>query len=214
MKRNLKSTNGIFVSLDGPNGVGKSTLIDAVKSLLVHNGLSVHLTKEVSATPLGKFIQETHKVYRGKTLAYLLAADRQNHIESDIFPALQTHDVVLTDRYVGSSLVYQRLDAVELSFLWEINKDFLKPDLSIVVLASQDVIGQRMALRTSLDRFEQTFSCAQEIHLFVEAASFMKKMERRVFQFDNGKLSVEDGAKVLTDQILLVRQTLLQSEAR
>jgi len=205
MSHNPTTKRGLFVSVDGPNGAGKSSLVTVLKECLIKNGLKVHLTKEVTATPLGGFIRETHKQYHGKTLAYLLAADRQNHLEADVLPALENHDIVITDRYVGSSLVYQRMDGVELSFLWNLNKEFLKPGLSIIVFASPAVIRNRLAERSSLDRFESNFSREDEVNLFMEAATFMEEHGLRVSRFKNETLSVEEGAKHLADQVLLVK---------
>jgi dTMP kinase len=198
---------GLFVSVDGPNGVGKSTLIEAIAHNITQNGFHVHLTKEVTKTTLGKFIKDFHKEYRGKTLALLLAADRQNHIEQDILPALKSHDIVITDRYLDSSLVFQRLDGVELSFLWKINSEFLKPNLSIVVTASTDVVASRMASRTSFDRFEESFGREEEVRLFKEAATFMEENGFNVRRFDNGNVSVVNAAEELSDEILpLIRK--------
>jgi dTMP kinase len=198
---------GLFVSVDGPNGVGKSTLIEAIAQNITRKGFRVHLTKEVTITTLGKFIKEVHKEYRGKTLALLLAADRQNHIDQDILPALQSHDLVITDRYVDSSLVFQRLDGVELSFLWKINSEFLKPNLSIVITASAGVIASRMASRQYLDRFEESFGREEEVRLFKEAASFMEENGFNVRRFDNGNVSVTNAAEELSDEILhLIRR--------
>jgi dTMP kinase len=198
---------GLFVSVDGPNGVGKSTLIEAIALIITGKGFRLHLTKEVTNTTIGKFIKDVHKKYRGKTLALLLAADRQNHLEQDILPALQNHDIVITDRYVDSSLVFQRLDGVELSFLLKINSDFLKPNLSIVVTASAGVIASRMATRKSFDRFEQSFGCEEEVRLFKEAASLMEENGFNVRRFDNGNVSVANAAEELSDEILhLIRK--------
>jgi dTMP kinase len=198
----MSNAAGIFVSVDGPNGVGKSTLIEAIGQKIARVGFRVHLTKEVTGTRIGKFIREFHKEYQGKTLAFLLAADRQNHIEHDILPALQSHDIVITDRYVDSSLVFQRLDGVELAFLWKINSEFLKPDLSIIVTASPDVVASRMASRTSFDRFEESFGREEEIRLFKEAATFMKKNGFNVRRFDNGKVSIASAVEELSGEIL------------
>jgi dTMP kinase len=210
LKNHLKNVStkysGLFISVDGPNGVGKSTLIDAIKRHLIRKNLRVHLTKEVTPTPIGKFVRDYHKTYHGKTLAFLLAADRQNHIENDILPALRNHDVVITDRYVDSSLVFQRLDGVELSFLWKINADFLKPDLSILVVAPAEVITSRMASRNTFDRFEGSFSRADEIRLFKKAAAFLQKKGFNVRKFDNGgDLNIEVAAGELSDEIIHLR---------
>ncbi len=192
---------GIFVSLDGPNGVGKSTLIEAIGENLRRRGCLVHLTKEVTGTSLGSFIRSFHKEYRGKTLALLLAADRQNHIESDIVPALKTHDIVITDRYVDSSLAFQRLDGVDLPFLWKLNEEFLKPKMSIAVTAPVDLILSRMAGRTTRDRFEESFGCEQEIQCFAEAGSFLESHGFNVRRFNNANVSVMDAAAGLSNEI-------------
>ena len=149
--------------MDGPNGVGKSSLIAAIHRHLVGKGYRVYLTKEITNSALGKFIRDHHREYYGKTLAFLIAADRQHHIEQEIMPALESHDIVITDRYVDSSLVFQRLDGVSLNFLWKINGDFLKPDLSIILMATASVISSRMALRKTFDRFEQSFGSKRGI---------------------------------------------------
>jgi len=186
--------------------VGKSTLIGAIKRNLARRNLRVHLTKEVTSTSLGNFIREHHTIYHGKTLAFLLAADRQNHIEFDVLPALQNHDVVITDRYVDSSLAFQRLDGVPLSFLWKINANFLKPDLSILVVASADVIASRMAARISLDRFEKSFSREQEIRFFKEGAVFLQKKGFNVQRFNNGSnVSIQSAAEKLSSEIVRLR---------
>lgn len=190
------------MSVDGPNGVGKSTLIKAIRQNLTQQGHRVYLTKEVSNSSLGKFIRHKHRDYSGKTLAFLLAADRQNHLDRDILPALQKYDIVITDRYVDSSLVFQRLDGVPMPFVWKLNEDFLKPNLSVVVLAAAGIIVSRMARRTSLDRFEQEFGRIDEIRLFKAAALFMEKNGFNVLRYDNGKNSVEIGAKILADKIV------------
>jgi dTMP kinase len=198
----MRKGSGRFISIDGPNGVGKSTLIKALEQSLTQQGLRVHLTKELTDTALGRFIRQHHKRYQAKTLAFFLAADRQNHIEKDILPALHDHDIVLSDRYVASSLVYQRLDGVSLPFLWSINKNFLKPDLSLIVLASPEIIAKRMRRRTALDRFEEAFTRSQEVSFYKEAASFLKQKGLNVQRFDNGRIGVKFGTQKLTREII------------
>ena len=203
--------SGLFVAVDGPNGVGKSTLIEAIAQNLSQKGLSVHLTKEVTDTTLGEFVRSVHREYRGKTLTLLLAADRQNHIEQDIVPALRTHDVTITDRYVQSSLVFQRLDGVELSYIWRTNAEFLKPHLSVSVTASAEVIARRLAGRKSFDRFEESFRRDQEIRLFKEAASFLKKKGFNVRRFTNENVGVAEAAEELSNELLCVRQKRIRT---
>jgi dTMP kinase len=186
--------------------VGKSTLIRAVQKQLVQKGLKVHLTKEVTSTPIGEFIHKHHVEYNGETLALLLAADRRNHIDSDILPALERHDVVITDRYISSSLVFQKLDGVGLPFLWKINGEFIKPHLSIIILASENIINSRMATRSKFDRFEKSFTRAEEIQLFAEAASSMKRRGFKTYIFVNEGVDIKFAANKLSDEILRVKR--------
>lgn len=197
---------GIFVTVDGPNGVGKSTLIERTLQNLKNEGLKVHATKEVTSTTLGKFIRDSHQTYRGKTLALLLAADRQNHVEQEIEPALSVNDVVICDRYVASSLVFQVLDGVDLSFLWQLNGGFPRPDLSVIVVASPSTIETRLASRKSFDRFEQSFSREAEVRLFREAALSMEDRGYPVCILENEKVSIEELAGTMTAEILRLRR--------
>ena len=190
------------MTVDGPNGVGKSTLIENTVQKLKQNGLRVHSTKEVTDTTLGQFIRNSHQTYRGKTLALLLAADRQNHVEQDIEPALNVNDVVICDRYVAASLVFQRLDGVELPFLWQLNQSFLKPRLSVIVVASPRTIDGRLASRKSFDRFERSFSREAEIHLFKEAALFLEERGYPVRILENETASIAELVESLMIQIL------------
>lgn len=192
---------GIFVSVDGPNGVGKTTLIEAVVRILMAEGFSVCLTKEVTDSSLGKFIRDKHREYHGESLALLLAADRSNHVENVIIPALMSHDFVITDRYIDSSLVFQRLDGVALEFLWMLNARFLKPDLSISITASSKTVASRLLSRKSFDRFEETFSRDQEILLFKEAADFLRTKGFNVCVFANDEISLQDAANFLSREI-------------
>lgn len=198
--------SGTFVAIDGPNGVGKSTLIKAIAECTAKKGFHVHLTKEVTDSSLGRFIREEHKQYHGKTLAFLVAADRQNHIERDILPFLKKCDFVISDRYVPSSLVFQELDGVSQSFIWKINAEFLKPDFTIVVTASAETIADRLASRSSFDRFETSFRREQEVHFFDKAASFLKKKGYKIRAFKNEKITVAEAAERLSEAIIQVRE--------
>jgi dTMP kinase len=198
--------SGTFVAIDGPNGVGKSTLLAMVADRLRRRGFSIHVTKEVTDTSIGRFIHQVHSEYRGKTLALLVAADRQNHIERDILPALETHDFVITDRYVASSLVFQRLDGVKQSYVWKLNADFARPNLTIIVTASDKTISERLSRRRSQDRFEQTFRRQQEIQLFARAASFLKRKGFRVTTFKNENISISQAADQLVAEICRLKR--------
>lgn len=110
---------GFFVAIEGPSGIGKSTLTGLLADRLTAHGCSVTATKEPTASPLGSLARFGTDDYHGLTLACRVAADRYQHLEHEIRPALQAGRLVICDRYLASSLVLQRLDGVPLDFVWQ-----------------------------------------------------------------------------------------------
>lgn len=70
---------GIFVSFEGPNGIDKSSLLNGVANQLAQLGIDILRTKEPTLSPLGQFIRDAEENYQGRSLAYLVAADRCLH---------------------------------------------------------------------------------------------------------------------------------------
>ena len=81
--------DGYFIAVDGPNGVGKSTLIEAIKNKLEVLGYAVYITREPTDTKLGNFLREFAEKHSGISLACLVAADRYEHMTNEIIPALE-----------------------------------------------------------------------------------------------------------------------------
>jgi dTMP kinase len=79
---------GIFIAIEGPNGVGKSTSARLLAPRLAMRGHSVHLTAEPSRTRLGALIRQTEAELSGRALALAVAADRAAHVTDEIEPAL------------------------------------------------------------------------------------------------------------------------------
>src|SRR4051794_14202183 len=102
---------GLFVAFEGGEGVGKSTQIARAAAWLRARGHEVLETREPGGTPLGQELRrlvldpDGHVTPRAETLLY--AADRAHHVDTTIRPALEAGQVVLTDRYVDSTLAYQ-----------------------------------------------------------------------------------------------------------
>jgi dTMP kinase len=177
------TSNGVFVTLEGPKGCGKSTVLDEVVKQL-SKSMQVYATKEPTSSTLGQFIPEAESNYRGITLALLIAADRQHHLETEIFPNLAKGMVVITDRYIESSLVLQQLDGVERDFIWNLNKDFLTPNLTINLSASSETLIRRRDGRNKTTRLESS-PVALEIRLFHEAAIFLEQNGATVVTVEN-----------------------------
>lgn len=108
---------GLFIAFDGPNGVGKSTLIEYVQAALSESGMNVWVTKEPTDTQLGKFTRQIAETLGGEGLTCLVSADRYQHLINEIIPKLEEKRIVLTDRYILSSLILQRMDNVDVNFV-------------------------------------------------------------------------------------------------
>jgi dTMP kinase len=143
---------GTFVALEGGEGAGKSTQLVLLEAWLRSRGHDVVVTREPGATPAGARVREllldpaTSLSPRAEALLY--AADRAQHVAQVVRPALLRGAVVLTDRYVDSSLAYQGAgrdlarDEVERLSRWA--TEGLRPDL-VVLLDVDPVVGLRRA---------------------------------------------------------------------
>jgi dTMP kinase len=192
----------MFVTFEGPNGVGKSSLLNGVANRLIQMGFNVFPTKEPTSSPLGQFVRVAEEIYQGRTLACLVAADRYFHLESEILPALQAGKIVLSDRYVESSLVLQRFDGLDLEFIWSLNSQIYIPDLSVILTASVEILEQRLSQRSSFGRFERTKSRAEELNYYLEAAEFLSKRRFNILILDNGATPLDENIEKVIRKLL------------
>ncbi len=152
--------NGIFISFEGGEGSGKSTQTQLLKEYLESTGKEVLLTREPGGTPLGKRLREilldteTGNI-SPRAEALLYAADRANHVYSLIQPALNSGKVVITDRYLDSSVAYQGagriLQPSEVARISRWATENLAPTLTVVMDIPAELGISRLR---SLDRLE------------------------------------------------------------
>ncbi|MEG0361768.1 MAG: dTMP kinase [Longicatena sp.] len=166
---------GNFIAFDGANGVGKSTIINAVYKKLINSSTTdIIKTKEPTDTLLGEFILKNVKKFSNYQLACLVTADRYGHLNDVIIPELENNKIVLCDRYLLSSLILQGLDGVSDDFILNINKEIRLPDLYVVLYASDDKVRQRVTARGNLTEFEEKFSSKQEVDRTFESIDILK----------------------------------------
>src|SRR6478609_2836934 len=164
-------SQGIFIVFDGPNGVGKTTIISAVCNQLSILRLPHLRTAEPTTSALGVYIRKNQDKYSKEVLACLVAANRYEHIETVVQPGIMAGNIVVCDRYFPSTLVYQLMDGAELSFVDGLNQKILKPDLTIFLSAGIDILKARLKERDQLTRFERNQE--QEVELYVKAKSIL-----------------------------------------
>ena len=159
--------NGLFITFEGADGSGKSTQLKMAGEYLQSKGFNTISTRDPGGTPLGSKIREILLHHDGKVADYcelfLYLADRAQHIDEKIIPALEEGKTVLCDRYVDSTLAYQGyargLDKEEILKLNNIVARGLMPDLTFVFDVSTEVSAQRVG--STKDRLE---SEAKEFH--------------------------------------------------
>jgi dTMP kinase len=197
---------GLFVSVDGPSGAGKTTIVHHLAQLLVAAGENVHVTAEPSSGPIGRLAAELTETVTGHALACLYAADRYHHVETEIAPFLASGHVVISDRYVASGLVIQRLDGVDPLFLWQLNQAAKRPDLAAILDADPDVVAERLAERGPHNRFQRVEGNShREVAYYRQATQQLTDAGFEVLRVDCSSRTPEHSAAVIRDYLLTLR---------
>lgn len=191
---------GKFITLEGGEGVGKTTNLAFIQDYLQQRGVTVLLTREPGGTPLAESVRDLllSKSYQGMhpdAELMLVFAARAEHIHRKIIPALNAGQWVLSDRFTDASFAYQgsgrelgftRIEALE-SFVQE----GFQPDLTLLLDADVELGMSRVEQRSKKDRFES------------EQLAFFKRVRegylRRASAFPE-RISVVD-AMVSLDQV-------------
>ncbi|MEM0347541.1 MAG: dTMP kinase [Zestosphaera sp.] len=120
-----------FIVFEGLDGSGKTTVSLRIVEALAREGFKVLYTYEPYSEDFIKLINDYGKRLGGVMEAYLMAADRYNHVVSVITPALREGLIVVSDRYYYSSLAYQGAKGVDVEWIKTLNKFAPEPDLAI-----------------------------------------------------------------------------------
>ena len=158
-----ESLRGLFITLEGSDGCGKSTQIALLKDWLTQRGFEVVLTREPGGCPISERIREIilsldSKGMSAECEALLYAASRAEHVREVIAPALECGKIVISDRFLDSSVAYQAYGReLGVDFIRQINEMALRTcptDLTLLLQVNRAESRRRMSSGAPLDRLE------------------------------------------------------------
>jgi dTMP kinase len=164
MMRSPTRQKGKFITIEGVEGVGKSTNIQFIREFLEHRQIEFILTREPGGTDLAERIRELlleeHRETMDSTTELLLVfAARSQHLSTVIKPALERGCWILCDRFTDATYAYQgggrQLDADRIAVLESMVQGALRPDLTLILDLDPELGLQRASDRGELDRFEK-----------------------------------------------------------
>lgn len=155
---------GMFITFEGNDGSGKTTVSKEVYNLLLKEGYDVIYTREPGGIGISEEIRDIildpkNITMDAKTEALLYAASRRQHLVEKILPALQANQIVLCDRFVASSLAYQGYArGIGIQEVYELNLFAIEnhwPDATIFLQVPLEVGLKRVSKRGGLDRLDK-----------------------------------------------------------
>jgi len=194
---NILHKRGAFIVIEGLDCSGKTTQAKLLTAKLSKSHNAVY-TAEPSQGKIGTFIRNSC-LYGEKRLphsleALLFAADRIDHVENEIRPAIAAGKLVICDRYVYSSLAYQGSAGLSVDWIAEINKHALKPDFAVFIDVPAEKVLQRLNRRKSVMENLDTQRDVREI--------YMKSVEKGDLNLINGDKSIEKLGEELAAEVL------------
>lgn len=201
---------GKFITLEGTEGVGKTTNLEVIREAVARAGHTVVTTREPGGTPLAEEIRELLLAVRDEPVAettelLLMFAARAQHLATVIKPALLAGHWVVCDRFTDATYAYQGggrgLDHGDIGTLEDLVQCGLQPDLTIYLDVSVEVAARRIAERNH-DRFER-----EQVEFFERVrASYLERArnESRIQVVDAGVelVEVQASLRLLLDEFL------------
>ena len=186
---------GIYITLEGIDGIGKTTHADLVAGFFRQKGKGVVLTREPGGTKIGESIRnlllkKDDEELCPDTELLLMFAARAQHILEVIKPALKENKIVICDRFIDASYAYQGggrgIDPLRINVLANLIAPDLTPDLTVLLDAPIEIALERAGQRDSGDRFETETS-----HFFQSIRDAYLKLAKS----ESGRISVVDASR-------------------
>lgn len=185
-------TKGLFITFEGCDGCGKTTQLELLAKFLEEKGYNVVVTREPGAKGLGTKLREILLNYDGEVSSncesFLFLADRAQHIDTLVKPAITEGKIVLCDRHIDSTVAYQGygrgIDLEQINYLNNLATSGLKPDLTLLFDVDTETSMQRVG--KNKDRMESAGIEFQEKvrHGYLTLA---KEEPKRIRIFDSRK---------------------------
>lgn len=159
-----QSISAKFITLEGSEGVGKTTNLEHIKTLLTELGIDFVVTREPGGTELGEQLRELllghkHDGMADETELLMMFASRAEHLDKVIKPALAKGQWVLCDRFTDATYAYQGggrgIDFKRIEILEDYVQGSCRPDLTLLLDAPIEVGRERANKRSAPDRFEK-----------------------------------------------------------
>lgn len=200
---------GLFITVEGGEGVGKSTNISFMQEILSERGIDVVVTREPGGTPLAEEIRDVLLKNRdeqvvSETELLLMFAARAQHLYQKILPALEQGQWVISDRFTDATYAYQSggrgVPEEKVALLENFVQGDIRPDITFLFDAPTEVGMARAQKRGALDRFEE------------EKSSFFARVRENYLQRaakESGRFQIIDAAQPLEQVQQVLKEKLL-----
>lgn len=208
-----------FLVIEGLDGSGTTTQCAAVAGALRQQGRAVSTSYEPSSGPVGTLIRQvltgrlvvpaddggSPRPLGRQTMALLFAADRLDHLEAQVEPALARGEVAISDRYYHSSFAYQGDVEGELDpdYLWveELNSRARSPDLTVYLEATAELCLSRLGDRGRPELYETEQKLTRLEHRYEEVMTRLERRGEEIFRVD-ASLPAEEITRQIVEQVV------------
>ena len=195
-----------FLAIEGLDGAGTTTQTERLHAWFEKRGQPCTSTREPTGEPIGRLIRSILRDEPGapseESLPWLFAADRSDHIQRLIVPKTESGHVVLTDRYLHSSLAYQSL-VLPLERVYTLNESFPAPDTTYYLQIPVEIALQRLSARGGI---QERFETRERLNRISEAYErVMRFLEARGYRIVT--LNADQPIEVITEQIIADLET-------
>lgn len=203
---------GLFITFEGCEGSGKSTLCNLVAKKLEEQGIECVVTREPGGVPIAEQIRSIlltgayNEVLTPETEALLFAAARAQHAKEKIWPAMEQGKVVLCDRWLSSSLAYQgcarNLGVDAVTQINEFGIGDFRPDIEFFIDLQPEVGFERIKNRNGKDRIEQ-----EDLNFHKQVYNFFNTNDNKYVVKLDGEASPQTNAQIVVNKILEALQS-------